>query len=119
LSLFKTVALDVSRALAVLAMVLMALATSPVDATPTSVAAQASQLGSSYSALCGGDHQPLQFGCHAPNNCCRPDLIALPPRQPEIVPVFARAMAVVYAPAADAVAKARITLAFRSRAPPV
>jgi len=116
--LLKHITAEIARALAVLAMVFLCFGATPPDAAggPTAVSTPGT-LAVIVSSLCGHDAQSV--ACHAPTNCCRPDLAALPPRAPSVEPAFAAPVAVAYARVAAPVAGAVTPPSFRSRAPPV
>jgi hypothetical protein len=110
---------DVAKALVVLAMCLFLLGASPPDSAPGgTVIQQAATLDALVTALCG-DHGHPPLACHAPNTCCRPDHMLLPPRQAAIGPAYGRANVVVYAPHVSVARQAAAAAIFRARAPPL
>ena len=118
MSLLKHITAEIARALAVLAMVFLCFGATPPDAgSAQSAVSTPGTLAVIVSSLCGHDAQSV--ACHAPTNCCRPDLAALPPRAASAEPAFAAPVAVAYARIAAPLANAAAVPSFRSRAPPV
>jgi hypothetical protein len=110
---------DIAKALAVLAMSLLLLGASPPDlSSSASLVQQAGALGTAYTQLCGNGHDQAPLACHAPNSCCRPDHLLLPPRELAPDPAYAVAERVTYAARRWTGPVAAAISAFRSRAPP-